>query len=203
MRRRPAYSCSLVPPPERRLAGPASRILDAFALPERVVREDDVAFAREVREQLLVAWPRLAVHRMPERPENRRTASRSGRHIEVRRDVESRPALERHLLDSIAGPLDGAGHARIEGSAIERPSEHLPELRDHRLLPVENFLPRGDRVDDPLPPLARIVRQADQVSLEIAGIIRQRGDVDVQLHARRARLTASRRCLSRERRRNG
>ena len=175
---------------ERRLAGPASRILDAFTLPERVVGEDDVALAREIREQLLVARPRLAVHRMPQRAENRRAASRSSRHIEVRRHVESRPALERHLLDSIAGPLDGAGHAGIEGSAIERPSQHLPELRDDVLLPVEDLLPRRDRVDDSFAPFARIVRQADQVSLEIAGIVRQRGDVDAQLHARRACLTA-------------
>src|SRR5204863_7209341 len=63
------------------------------------------------------------------------------------------------------------------------------------LLPVENFLPPGDRVDDTLAPLARIGRKADQVSLEIAGIIRQRRAIDVQLHARRARLTASRRRL--------
>src|SRR5204863_8327705 len=63
------------------------------------------------------------------------------------------------------------------------------------LLPVENFLPPGDRVDDTLAPLARIGRKADQVSLEIAGIIRQRRAIDVQFHARRARLTASRRRL--------
>src|SRR6266513_1860703 len=180
---------------QRRLAGSASRILNAFTLPERVVREDAVAFARQVREQLLVAWPGLAIHRVTQRGKNRRTASRTRWHIEVRGDVETRPTFERHFLDSITGPLDGAGHARIDGSAIERPSQHLPELRNHDLLPVENFLLRGDRVDDTLAPLARIVRKADQVSLEIAGIIRQRRAVDVQLHARRARLTASRRRL--------
>ena len=180
---------------QRRLAGSAPRILNAFTLPERVVREDDVAFARQVREQPLIAWPGLAIHRVTQRGKNRRTASRSRRHIEVRRDVESRPTFERHFLDSITGPLDGTGHARIDGSAIERPSQHLPELRNHHLLPVESFLPRGDRVDDTLAPIARIVRKADQVSLEIAGIIRQRRAIDVQLHARRARLTASRRRL--------
>src|SRR5439155_11185259 len=115
----------------------------------------------------------------------------SRRHIEVRRDVESRPTFERHFLDSITGPLDGAGHARIDGSAIERPSQHLPELRNHHLLPVEDFLPRGDRVDDTLAPLARIVRKADQDSLEIAGIMRKPRALDVQLHARRARVTAT------------
>src|SRR6478609_239587 len=46
---------------ECRLAGPASRVLDALTLPERIVGKDDVAFAREVREQLLVARPCLAV----------------------------------------------------------------------------------------------------------------------------------------------
>ena len=142
---------------ERRLAGPASRVLDAFTLPERVVREDDVAFARQVREQLLIAWPGLAIHRVTQRRKNPWAASCSSRHIEVRRDVESRPTLERHSLDAIARPLDDARHARIEGSAIERSSQHLPELRSHHLLPVEDFLPRGDRVDHTRAPLARIV----------------------------------------------
>src|SRR5882672_6799436 len=96
---------------QRRLARTASRVLDAFTLPERVVREDDVAFARQVREQLLVAWPGLAIRRVTQRGKNRRAASRSRRHIDVRRDVESRPAFERHVLDSITGPLDDAGHA--------------------------------------------------------------------------------------------
>src|SRR5438034_9539672 len=100
---------------QQRLARTASRVLDAFTLPERVVREHNVAFARQVREQLLVAWPGLAIHRVTQRGKNRRTASRSRRDIEVRRDVESRPTFERHFLDSITGPLDGAGHARIAG----------------------------------------------------------------------------------------
>src|SRR5438093_10058660 len=142
---------------QHRLARTASRVLDAFTLPERVVREDDVAFARQVREQLLIAWPGLAIHRVTQRRKNRGAASRSSWHIEVRRDVESRPTLERHFLDTIARPLDDARHAHIEGSAIERSSQHLPELRSHHLLPVEDFLPRGDRVDHTRAPLARIV----------------------------------------------
>src|SRR5438093_3827750 len=177
---------------EQRLARTASRVLDAFTLPERIVREDDVAFARQVRDQLLIAWPGLAIHRVTQRRKNPWAASCSSRHIEVRRDVESRPTLERHFLDAIARPLDDARHARIEGRAIERSSQHLPELHSHHLLPVEDFLPRGDRVDDALAPLARIVRKADQVSLEIAGIIRKPRALDVQLHARRARVTAAR-----------
>src|SRR5439155_20531616 len=123
---------------QRRLARTASRVLDAFTLSERVVREDDVAFARQVREQLLIAWPGLAIHRVTERGKNRRAASPSSRHIEVRRNVESRPTLERHFLDAIARTLDDARHARIESSAIERSSQHLPELCNHHLLPVEN-----------------------------------------------------------------
>src|SRR2546428_5290736 len=49
---------------DRRLAGAAAWVLDAFALSERVVREDHVALARQIREQLLVARPSLAVRRM-------------------------------------------------------------------------------------------------------------------------------------------
>src|SRR5207249_1648694 len=84
---------------QQRLARTAARVLDAFTLPERVVREDDVAFARQVREQLLIAWPGLAIHRVTQRRKNPWAASCSSRHIEVRRDVESRPTLERHFLD--------------------------------------------------------------------------------------------------------
>src|SRR5215213_11398972 len=47
---------------ERGLAGAASRVLDPFPLTERVVGQDDVAFAREIGEELLIAGPRLAVH---------------------------------------------------------------------------------------------------------------------------------------------
>ena len=173
---------------DRRLAGPGSRVLNAFTLPERVVREDDVAFARKVREQLLIARPSLAIHRMAERPKNRWVTSCSRRHIEIHGDVESRPALKCQFLDSIARPLDDPRHARVEGRALEGSPEHLPELRDHHLLPVENLLPRGDRVDDSLPSPARIVCEADEVSLEIAGIIRERRAVDVQFHTRRPRL---------------
>jgi hypothetical protein len=122
---------------DRRLTGPHSRVLDAFTLPEWIVREDDVAFARKVREQLLIARPGLAIHRMTERPEDRRVTSCSRRHVEIRGDVESRPARKCQFLDSITRPLDDPRHARIEGRALEGSSEHLPEFRDHRLLPVE------------------------------------------------------------------
>src|SRR5437879_13279685 len=112
---------------QRRLARTASRVLDAFTLPERVVREDDVAFARQVREQPLIAWPGLAIHRVTQRGKNRRTASRSSRHIEVRRDVEPRPAIESDFLDSITGPLDGASHESIDWNAIVGASQHLAD----------------------------------------------------------------------------
>src|SRR4029450_13203066 len=73
------------------LARLAAGILDAFALSERVVREGDLPFARQVREEPLVASPGLAICRVPERPQDRRAAPCSSRHIEVRRDVEPRP----------------------------------------------------------------------------------------------------------------
>src|SRR6478735_3616767 len=98
---------------------------------------------------------------MPERRKNRRAAPRAGREIEVRRDVESRAALECELLDSIARPLDGARHAWIEGISIERSSQHLPQFRDDRSLAIQDILPRGDRVDDVLASLAGLVREPD------------------------------------------
>src|SRR5439155_10996678 len=93
---------------DRRLAWMAAWVLDALALPERVGRQDDVTFARQTREQLLVARPRLAVRRVAEWRENRRMAARTGGQIEVRGDVESRPAFERQPLDAIAGSLNHA-----------------------------------------------------------------------------------------------
>src|SRR5262245_66182183 len=63
--------------------------------------ENHVPFARQIREQLLIAWPRLAISRMPEWSENRGMASLRGRHVKVRCDVKSRPAFEHQLLDAI------------------------------------------------------------------------------------------------------
>src|SRR5262249_27818919 len=68
----------------RRLARSRSRILYAFALTERVVGQDHVTLAREIRKQLLIAWPRLAVCRMAEWSEYRGMASLGGRHVQVR-----------------------------------------------------------------------------------------------------------------------
>jgi hypothetical protein len=113
-------------------------------------------------------------------------ASGRGRHVEVRGDVESRPALERQLLDAIAGPLDDARHARVERISLERSAEHPPDFLDHRFLPVQDFLPLGNRIDRLLASITRVVRDADQVLFEIVGIIGQRDVVDAQLHARRA-----------------
>src|SRR5712691_13434516 len=97
-------------------------------------------------------------------------ASGRRRYIEARSDVESRPALERHLLYAIAWTLDDARHARIEGIALERAPEHPPDVVDHRFLSVHDFLPRGNRVDHLLASIARVVRDADQVPFKIVGI---------------------------------
>src|SRR6185436_396356 len=102
-----------------RLAGTRSRILDALSLSEGVVGQYHVALARQVREQFLVTRPRLAIHRMAERSQNRRMAASRGRQVEVSGDVQARPAFKRHLLDSIAWTLDDAGHARIERILLE------------------------------------------------------------------------------------
>src|SRR5262245_27737 len=101
---------------DRRLAGAAAWVLNALPLPEWVVREDHVTFARQIREQLLVARPRLAVRGVAEWRENRRVAARTFGQIEVCGDVESRPAFERQLLDAITGSLDHAHDAWIERS---------------------------------------------------------------------------------------
>src|SRR5262245_35110832 len=119
------------PAAEGRLASAGSRILDAFALPERVVRQDRVSLAREIRKQFLIARPRLAVCRMSERSQDRRMASLRRRQIEIRGDVELRPAFEHDLLDAITAPLDDAGDARVERSRLERSAEHLPDLFGH------------------------------------------------------------------------
>src|SRR5206468_3452276 len=128
---------------------------------ERVVGQDHVTLARQVREQLLVAWPCLAVHRMAEWSQNRRMTSSLRWHVEVRGDVESRPALERQLLDAIARPFDDARHSRIEGISLERSPEHLPDVVDHRFLPGHDFLTRGNRIDHLFATIARVVRDAD------------------------------------------
>ena len=136
---------------ECRLTRTTSRILDAFTLTERVVGEDDVAFAREVGEELLITRPRLAIDRVAERPQDARTTSRAGGHIEIGGDIQPRAALECQLLDSISGPFDGADDACVERSAIERTSKHFPEFADDGLLSIEHALPCRDPVDDLFP----------------------------------------------------
>src|SRR6185503_6257999 len=110
---------------ERGLAGPRTRILDALALAERVVGKDHVAFASEIRKQLLIARPRLPVYGVAERAEDRRSATRGRRQIEIRGDGQSGSALERQLLDAISGTLDDARDALIEWRSIERSAQHL------------------------------------------------------------------------------
>src|SRR4029453_14750079 len=136
----------------RGLARMAAGVLDAFALPERIVGEDHVALAGQVRGPPMIARPGLAIRRMTERRQNRRAASRPAGQIQVGRDVEPRPALECQLLDSIAFSLDGARDARVEWSTLEGPSQHLPELSDHSLLPVQNSLSRRNRLDQAVTP---------------------------------------------------
>ena len=172
---------------DRRPAGVCSWVLDALALSKRVVGQDHVTLARQIREQLLIAWPRLAVRRMAEWPEDRRMASSRGRQIEVRGDVESWPAFEGQLLDAIAGSVKGARDARIEGRPLQRSAEHLPDLFGDEFCSVRDSLRRGNRVDRLLAPRARVARESDEVSLEIVRVIRQRGIVDPQIHARGAR----------------
>src|SRR5262249_343976 len=117
---------------DRRLPGTRPWVLDALPLTEGVVGEHDVPLAREIRKEFLIARPRFAVHGMPERSQDRRPAPGGSRYIEIRRDIEARAALECQLLDAVPGPLDRAGHLRIEGRSLERPSKHLPERLDHR-----------------------------------------------------------------------
>src|SRR5262249_8230094 len=105
---------------------------------------------------------------MAQRCQDAWTTTRSGRHVEIGGDVEARTALERDLLDAVAGALDCSNDARIEGRAIEGTSKHLPQLGDDRLLPIEHGLARRDGVDDPLPSIARFVCNSHQVALEIA-----------------------------------
>src|SRR5438128_12384616 len=114
-------------------------------------------------------------------------AAHRGRHIEVRRDVDSRPAFERQLLDAIAASLNPARDGRIEGSPLQPSAEHLPDLFGYGFLPLEESLPRGNRVDRLLTPHARVACEADEVLLEIVRVIRQRGILDAQLHTRSAR----------------
>src|SRR5262245_42180204 len=143
---------------DRRLAGAAARVLNALALPEWVVGQDHVTFACQIREQLLVARPRLAVRGVAEWRENRRVAARTGGEIEVRGDVESRPAFERQLLDAITGSLHHAHDAWIERSALQRPADHLPHLLSDDLLALLDSLRCGNRVDHASASLPRFAR---------------------------------------------
>src|SRR6476660_4462491 len=105
---------------------------------------------------------------MAQRCQDARPTTRSCRHVEIGGDVQARTALERDLLDAVAGALDCPDDARVEGRAIERTSKHLPQFADDRLLPIEHCLARRDRVDDSLPSIARFVCNSYQVALEIA-----------------------------------
>src|SRR5262249_11133709 len=168
---------------ERRLTSAVSRILDAFALSERVVREHDVTLAREIREQLLVARPRLAGRRMPERGQNRGMTPLRRRQIEVRSAIQPRPAFERELLDAIAGSIDTPGDTRIERRPLQRAAEHLPPLLGHAPLALLDGLRRGDRVDLLLPPLPRFVCDAHEIPLEIVRVIGERRILDAEVDA--------------------
>src|SRR3954447_4036770 len=128
---------------------------------------------------------------MTERRKNRRAASRFARHVEVCRDVQPRLALEGELFNSIAWSVDDSCYARIEGSSLERTSQHAPEIRDDCLLPRDDFLSRGDGLDGSLAPIVRIIRNANLVPFEIVRIVRQRRRLEPQLHTWRPRRPAS------------
>src|SRR5262245_17661241 len=109
---------------------------------------------------------------MSERRENRGMASLRRRQIEIRGDVELRPALERQLLDAIAVPLHRARDAWIQRSPLQGPTEHLPDLFGHDSLTLEDGLRRGNRVDQLLAPATCLACDTDEVSLEIMRVIR-------------------------------
>ncbi len=110
-------------------------------------------------------------------------AARTGGQIEVRGDVESRPAFERQPLDVIGGSLNHAHDAWIEGCPLQRPAEHLPHLRCYDFLPLVDSLRRRNRVNHLSPPLTRLARDANEVPLEIVRVVRQRGILDAEFHA--------------------
>src|SRR6185436_10284533 len=100
---------------------------------------------------------------MAEGSQNRRMAASRGRQIEVSGDIQTRPAFKRHLLDSVAGTLDDAGHTRIERILLERSAEYLPDGVDHRFLPIRDLLARGNCTNHLLASIACLVGNADQV----------------------------------------
>src|SRR5262249_54899714 len=153
--------------------------------------------ARQIREETLVTGPRLAVRGMTKRSENRRTPPGPDRYVEIRRDIQARPALERQLLDAIARSLEDSCHASVERCSLERAAKHLQELGNDRGLRVDTLWTRRDRVHDVLAPCARLVGEAHEILLEIAGIIGQRRAVGVQRHPRRGRQTFWRRARPR------
>jgi len=105
------------------------------------------------------------------------------RQIEVRSDIQPRPAFERELLDAIAGSIDNPRDARIERRRLQRAAEHLPHLLGHVPLALLDGLRRGDRVDLLLPPLPRFVCDAHEIPLEIVRVIGERRILDAELDA--------------------
>src|SRR5262245_51918 len=90
--------------------------------------------------------------------------------IDVRRDVESRPAFEVQLLAAISGSLDRPRDARIERRSLQRSAEHCPGLVGYSFLTFPDVFRRGNRVDHVLAPCSRLPRKADEVPLEIVGV---------------------------------
>jgi hypothetical protein len=110
-------------------------------------------------------------------------ASWRRRHVEVRRHVQPATALERQLLDAVARTIERAGNPWIEGSLCGRVPEHLPQFRDDGLLPIDDVLGRRNGLDDASPPFPGLIRNPNEVALQIARIVRQPRAVHVELDA--------------------
>ena len=112
-------------------ASSARRIpeLAAFALPDRIPTDHDVAAQRKPLTQCMVV--RLAVRGVAAGDEHCRTGPLAAvGHVDERRDVDTGNALENQLLDAKPGHLHSAGHLRVEWRARRwQTTDHPQQLR--------------------------------------------------------------------------
>src|SRR5437764_15215202 len=97
-----------------RATGAGLNVLQALALADRVPRENDKAFAREILENGLVAAIALAIGGVAEGREYAGCAAgrRFGK-VEVTRDVKLGLAFEDHFFDAVCLTIDPARDAFV------------------------------------------------------------------------------------------
>src|SRR6266581_4594429 len=125
-------------------------VVSPLALSDRIVSQHDESVPRQVQIEKLIAriHPRARVVSARRNNPGKRSHAACG-DVKIRRHPEVRPALEHHVLDSIAVAFRDASNDGTQGTTLGEAAEHGRDLLAHESVAILQFA----RGADPAPRL--------------------------------------------------